>query len=222
MGNNHKNDEFLAQTITQLIIKKKPENVQQLVDLVRAETSIPRGEIIECIVKLQNQGKIKLKQLPEPPARQLSMHLKRYEGHWYWITLGFTLATAISVLTIAEDAYPLVYIRYVLGLIFILFLPGYAFTKAFFPMHTPFKTTSKNLDSAVRIALSIGMSLAIVPVVTFLLDYTPLGVRLVPILLSLLAVTLLFATVGVLREHKILLEKATPTPYEESNVGRSL
>lgn len=185
--------------------------MQQLVDLVRAETSIPREEIIERIVQLQNQGKISLKQLQEPPAKQLSMHLRRYEASWYWITLGLALATAISVLTIAEDAYPLVYIRNILGLIFILFLPGYAFTRAFFPTHMPFKTASKDLDSLIRIAISIGMSLAIVPVVTLILDYTPLGVRLTPILLSLLAITLLFATVGVMREHKISMKKATTT-----------
>jgi hypothetical protein len=221
LDKNHKRDEYLAQTITQLITQKKPQNVQQLVDLVRTETSIPHKEVIRHIIKLQNQGKINLNKLPEPPTKQLGMHLKTHEAYWYWTTLALTMATALSVFAIAEEAYPLVYIRYILGLILILFLPGYAFTKAFFPTHTPFKTSSKNLDLVVRIALSIGMSLAIVPLVTLLLDYTPLGVRLAPVLLTLLAITLLFATTGVIREHQILLRKAASTTDEESDVRRS-
>jgi hypothetical protein len=222
LDKNQKENELWAQTITELIKQKKPNSVRQLIDLVKAQTSRPEKEIVEQITRLQDQGTIKLEEIPEPTPQTLSLYLRKNEAYWFWITLILSIATTISVLTIAEEAYPLVYIRYVLGLVFILFLPGYAFTRAFFPTHTPFKAASRNLDSVVRIALSIGMSLAIVPVVTLFLDYTPLGVRLTPILLCLLAVTLLFATIGVLREHNILRKKATPTTTEESDVRSSL
>ena len=58
----------------------------------------------------------------------------------------------------------MVYARYLLGSLFVLFLPGYTFIKALFP--------AKQLDSIERTALSIGMSLALVPMIGLLLNYT--------------------------------------------------
>lgn len=185
-----------------LIKQEKPHTVQQLVQLAKAETSKPEEEIVEQIKRLQHQGIVRLEETKKPTAQTLSAYLRRPGAYWYWTTITLAVVTALCVLTIAEDAYPVAYIRYILGLIFILFLPGYGLVKALFPKRTPFKTSSRGLDSAVRIALSIGLSLAIVPLVTMFLDYTPLGVRLTPILLSVLAVTLVFATIGVAREHK--------------------
>jgi uncharacterized membrane protein len=109
----------------------------------------------------------------------------------------------ISVFAIAENTYPLVFIRYVLGGIFILWLPGYTFIKALFPTELPFKTSDRNLDIVERVVLSFGMSLALVPIVGLLLNYTPWGIRLTPITLNLTALTLTFATAAVIREYQL-------------------
>lgn len=58
-----------------------------------------------------------------------------------------------------------------------------------------------------RTALSIGMSLALVLIVGLLLNYTPRGIRLTPIVLSLVALTVVFAVAAVLREHQISISK---------------
>ena len=125
--------------------------------------------------------------------------------------MALTIATAIVVFTVPEDAFPLVYLRYVLGTIFVLWLPGYAFIKALFPQTLPFArglahslgTTEKNIDAIERVALSLGMSIALVPIIGLLLNYTPWGVRLTPIVLSLTAFTIIFATAAIVREHQI-------------------
>jgi uncharacterized membrane protein len=70
-----------------------------------------------------------------------------------------------------------------------LFLPGYALIKALFPTTVPIKTTSENLDNIERIALGLGMSLALVPIMGLILNYTPWGIRLTPITSNLLALT---------------------------------
>ena len=106
------------------------------------------------------------------------------------------------VFLVPENLYPLRYVRNVLGTVFVLWLPGYAFVKTLFPVHVPIKTSNENLDTIERIALSIGLSLALVPLVGLLLNYTPWGIRLVPIVLSLFVLTLVFATAAVLREHQ--------------------
>ena len=200
-------DAALTQTIIQLIKDKKPKNVQQLVDLTKDETSIPEPKILEHILQLQSQGKITLKELPTRPPQKLAAYLKTKEAHWYWITLILAIATALTVFTIPENAYPIVYVRHVLGTIFVLWLPGYTFIKALFPTKVPIQTSSEDLDKIERIALSIGLSLALVPIVGLLLNYTPWGIRLTPIVLSLFALTIIFATAAIIREH----QTKTPT-----------
>ena len=209
MNNNPREDSSLTQTIIQLTENKKPQNVQQLVNLVKEKTCIPESEIVEHIVRLQSQGKITLKPLPTPPPPKLNMYLKTKEAYWYWITLILAATTTITVFTIPEDAYPIVYIRYILGTLFVIWLPGYSFIKALFPTEPPLKTSSKSLDSIERLALSIGMSLALVPIIGLLLNYTPWGIRLTPIVLSLLALTAVFATAGIIREHQSQLKENT-------------
>jgi len=45
------------------------------------------------------------------------------------------------------------------------------------------------------------MSLALVPIAGLLLNYTPWGIRATPVTLSLLALTVAFATAALLREQ---------------------
>jgi Protein of unknown function (DUF1616) len=200
------NQDLAEQTLKEVILTttrgQKPETVDQLVHQIQQKfPSISEAEITEAILTLQNEGKLVLER-----KRPFPLSMKRFltsdSASWYWITCAFALAALISVLAIGEDSYPLIFIRYVLGGIFILWLPGYTFTKALFPTELPFKTTDKNLDSVERVVLSIGMSLALVPIVGLLLNYTPWGIRLTPIILSLTALTLTFASVAVIREYQ--------------------
>jgi len=204
---NKKTADPLTQTILQLIKEKKPTNVQQLINLTKEKTSLPEQTITEHILRLQSQRKIKLKELPATPPQKLAAYLRTKEAYWYWTTLALVAATTLTVFIIPENAYPLVYIRYVLGAIFVLWLPGYSFIRALFPEETQTKKTTKSLDQIERIALSLGMSLALVPIVGLLLNYTPWGIRLTPIVFSLLSLTAIFATAAIVREHRNKLGK---------------
>ena len=204
---NKKTEDPLTQTILQLIKEKKPTNAQQLVKLTEEKTSLPEQTIIEHVLRLQSQGKIKLKELPTRPPQKLATYLKTKKANWYWTTLALVAVTTLTVFIIPENAYPLVYVRYVLGAIFVLWLPGYSFIKALFPEETQTSRSTKSLDPIERIALSLGMSLALVPIVGLLLNYTPWGIRLTPIVLSLLSLTTIFATAAIVREHRNKLGK---------------
>ena len=207
--NQKSTEDALSQTIIQLIEEKKPKNLQQLVNLAKQETSIPEQKVIEHVLRLQSQGKITLKELPTQPPQKLGSYLKTKEAYWYWITLTLVTTTTLTAFTIPENAYPLVYIRYVLGAIFVLWLPGYSFIRALFPEEIQTKKSTKPLDPIERISLSLGMSLALVPIVGLLLNYTPWGIRLTPIVLSLLSLTTIFATAAIIREHRNKLRKET-------------
>jgi len=126
-------------------------------------------------------------------------YLLSSHSYWFWFINSLAIATALMVMSISEYSYPLVYTRYTLGSVFVLFLPGYTFIKALFP--------TKELDTFERIALSIGLSLALVPIILLLLNYTPWGIRINTVTLSLLTSTIIFATVSIIREYQIKLEK---------------
>jgi uncharacterized membrane protein len=83
-------------------------------------------------------------------------------------------------------------LRIVIGLPFILFFPGYALISTLFP-------EKKSLDIIERVALSFGVSIAIVPLIGFVLNYTSFGIRLEPILYSLAGFIILFSVVAMWR-----------------------
>ena len=80
-----------------------------------------------------------------------------------------------------------------------LFLPGYSLIAALFPR-------KDDLDGIERIALSFGLSIAIVPLLGLALNYTPFGIRLSPILVVLSVFTISLAICAYVRRSKILEE----------------
>ena len=105
------------------------------------------------------------------------------------LVITLTLACILFVLTPWLDETP---VRVVLGLLLVLFLPGYSLIAALFPRRD-------DLDGIERIALSFGLSIAVVPLLGLGLNYTPYGIRLVPVLLGLSLFTVLLAVVAGVR-----------------------
>jgi uncharacterized membrane protein len=87
-------------------------------------------------------------------------------------------------------------VRILMGLPLVLFLPGYALIAILFPR-------KDDLDGIERIALSFGLSIAITPLLGLALNYTPFGIRLVPILTILLVFTVSLAIGAWIRRGSI-------------------
>jgi uncharacterized membrane protein len=121
---------------------------------------------------------------------------------WYWTTIALAIVTTIMVFTIPENLVPLAYLRSLLGIVFILFLPGFTFMKTMFPAKLPIKSSSDKIDLIMRIALSFGTSMALMPVIGLFLYYTTWSISLTSVTLSLLAFVVFFATAALLQERK--------------------
>jgi Protein of unknown function (DUF1616) len=192
----------LTKSILQIVRERKPRDVNELVLLVRERFQLTENQVLEKILTLERQGKIKFEaQSPTPPLA-LSSYLETGQALWYWAIIAVATLTLVAVFLIPEDLQPWSYLRNVLGTIFVLLMPGYALIKALFPVNMPIKMSTESLDIAERIALSLGMSLVLVPLVGLLLNYTLLGIRLVPTVLSLFVLTVVFSTFAVFREHQ--------------------
>lgn len=84
----------------------------------------------------------------------------------------------------------------VLGLIFTLFSPGYTLVAALFPRRD-------DLDGVWRLALSFGLSIALVPLIGLALNYTPWGITLYPVLISILVFIIIAAGVAWYRRRRL-------------------
>jgi len=195
-------DELTATTIIKIINERKPQNVKQLVAIVKEEISAPEEKILEVVLTLQSQGKITLDNSSLHEAPKLATYFKTGQALWYWVTLAIAAITVAVVFTVPENFYPWSYLRNALGTVYVLLLPGYAVTKALFPTQVPIKTSTETLDSIERVALSLGMSIAIVPIIGLILNYTPWGISLTPVVISLFALTLISTTVALARERQ--------------------
>ena len=86
--------------------------------------------------------------------------------------------------------------RIILGLPIVLFFPGYTLLAALFPR-------KESLSYIERVALSFGVSIAVVPLIGLVLNYTPWGIRLYPIIISLFIFILAMSFIGWYRGRKL-------------------
>ncbi len=87
-------------------------------------------------------------------------------------------------------------LRIVLGLLFVIFFPGYTLLSALFPKRD-------KLSGIERVALSFGLSIAVVPLIGLILNYTPWGIRLYPILISITLFIIVTSSVSWYRHRKL-------------------
>jgi hypothetical protein len=191
----------ISNKILELTRITAPETTQKLLEIIDQELGIPKDIALKYIIELENQGKLRLSQPPEMIPKNLDDYLLTTHGLWFWINIVLSVVTAISVFTISDKNIPYIYIRYILGFIFVFILPGFSLIKFLFP--------TREMDNIERTAISIGTSLVLVPLVGFLLNFTPWGIRLTSITFSLLALTILLTFLGLMREYKEKLKAYT-------------
>ena len=98
------------------------------------------------------------------------MRVKIWDGLLPLNLLTILLIVAITF-TLSEP------LRIIFGLPFLLFFPGYTLLLALFPK-------KERVSGIERVALSFGISIAVVPLIGLILNYTPVGIKLEPVLYS--------------------------------------
>lgn len=87
-------------------------------------------------------------------------------------------------------------IRVTLGLIFIVFLSGYALVSALFPARSV-------ITDVERIALSISMSIVVVPIIGIILNFTKMGIRPGPMNISITLIIILLCIIANERRKRL-------------------
>ena len=116
---------------------------------------------------------------------------------WLEIVAGFTLVTLLATLFVSAE--PLIYVRYVLSFVFVVFLPGYCLVNILF--------IGKNrIDFVETLVLSVALSFGLTGLIGLFLGLSPIGIDFASITISLNAVVFALAAVAYVRKVK------TPLP----------
>jgi uncharacterized membrane protein len=97
-------------------------------------------------------------------------------------------------------------LRIVLTVPIILFIPGYCLIAALFPKEG-------DIDLPERIMLSIGISIAVVSLVGLGLNFTPWGIRLEPVIVSLTLFTWVMILIAAYRRGELPSEERFSMPF---------
>jgi len=192
MPSRKKKAESLNDLILRTLRTKKPTTVEELVRFVQEKSPASRETIADHVSQLKEEGRIELEE-PIPPPKEFREYLKSPWSRWFWYVVTVLVVTVLSGLLIPVEAGWFIVIRYALGFTFILFIPGYCFVEALFP-------EKGELDEIERFSLSIGLSLAISPLTALILNFTPWGIRTLPVFISLSLVTVAFGLFAVWRK----------------------
>lgn len=99
-------------------------------------------------------------------------------------------------------------LRIIIGIPFILFLPGYSLIAALYPR-------KNSIDNAERILWSIGLSVAIIPLTGLCLNLIPPGINLIPVIISMTSFIFCMSIVAWYRRRSL-------EEYERFSVSFSL
>jgi uncharacterized membrane protein len=100
------------------------------------------------------------------------------------------------------------FLRVIFGVPLVLFIPGYALIAALFP-------AARDIDGIERVALSFGLSIAIVPLTGLALNYTPWGIRLDPIVTCLSILTIGLCLAAQYRRAQLPADERFSVPFHE-------
>jgi len=178
---NPVNESKVAKQIETVVLEKSATKAIPLARLVKELTNeLPYNSdrIVSIVLGLQVGKKIVVR---EPvPYRRFMDYLLSPISFWFWELSGATMASLGFIFASSGLA---LFLRYIFGSILVLFLPGYAFVGFIY-----FKRD--DLDYLTRASVSFVMSLALTTLVGLALNFTPFGITLFAVALSLSAVTI--------------------------------
>jgi len=196
----------------------KSSNCVTVGDLVGGSKSIAQDARVAAreLYMMVKAGVVKIAD-PNPPSTFPAYLLSRYNVGFIsallMLALGViciystesssqTLLSASSQPLLHSLFTTLTFIRYVVGSIMVLFLPGYSLVEALYP-------GEGELSPLERLALSIGLSLALVPLTGLILNYTPWGIRLNSTVTALATLITLLLLASAYRKFKLMKLRAS-------------
>ncbi len=170
--------------------------------LQELDASLTFEEIRNAIIQLRDENKVILSEAHlKVGFMKYVMNISVNESLWLVV---FAIVGALATMFLIPQVMPWSMIRFIAGGTFLLFIPGYCLVRFLF--------SKKEMDVVERVALSIGLSFAVVPLIGLLLSFTPLGIRLDPLIASLSAFSITLVVVSTYRRFLQLKQGRVNSP----------
>lgn len=209
--NSHK-EKKIASEIKNFFKKNENATIKDLLKHADEKKLAEKKEILRIIEGLSDSGEIKL--LKEPVEKERK-EIKTYldflfdkKALDFWICLIVIIISLPLVLFVPDDALFtgnglyifLGVLRIIFGGIITIFLPGYALISILYPK-------KEDIDKLQKFGLSFGLSIVIVVLIGLILNFTPFGISLIPILFSIDLLILGFSIIFVVLRIRIYFAK---------------
>ncbi len=125
---------------------------------------------------------------------------------WLGIIILYTLLTLALAYVVPSDS-PLVAVRFLFGIVFVVFLPGYCLVNILF-------IGTNRLDPVEMVVLSVALSFGIAGLIGLFLGLSPIGITFIPLTISLSLITIVLAVIAFIRKRK---EPAAIQPAEQTS-----
>lgn len=184
-------NEGIERMVMEIMLKQNCRRVEELfIVLKKLDRSITSDEIHDAIRSLEEKKIVILAESRVPSS--FVHYLKTFRlNPPFWGTLVTTLLAIFTVLALPQqDSWSMA--RVIVAGAFIIFVPGHCL------MHLLF--SGKTLTIVEKLALSIGLSLAIATLVGMVLNYTFLGVTIETVVAIVATFNIALAAVNAYRD----------------------
>lgn len=196
-GKGH--EDSLRKLIGEVLKSKQPTSVGQLAEMIMNENpTMDEVEFAATVKVMASEGVFSLEQPSYQIKSALDYVFTATASGWLWATLVTTTLALIAV-ALTPDFFPFSIIRWVMGSILVLYLPGSTVLQLVF-------SSRSEIDPLERLLLKVGLSLAVVPIIGLILNFTPWGLRFIPITSSLGIFTIATSVAAATRDYLSIRE----------------
>ncbi len=200
-------DSYVPETVRKLILEtlhdRRFGTVADVVSKLE-DIGVPKAVTLRIIQDLAHEGKVILNIPGGPdeavmaPVTSWSQYLRSTLALDLWLTLLLLGLGILTTFTIPSDLFPLVIFRWIFSGLLLILVPGFAFVRCLFPF-------DRFIDRWERLALSIGLSVALAVLVAFGLNFTYWGITPAPTATGLSLITLASILIATYRRARILI-----------------
>jgi len=188
----------LRSLVRATIRRGHPVSVGQLARMLAEDAgTFDEAVFVDTIRSMVKDGSLELGRPSYEIYSVLDYLLAPTVSGWFWLIFWLTCISTFAIY-IVPNLFPLNVLRWVFGFLLIC-LPGYATIKLLFPY--------SELHPYERLALSIALSLAVIPILGFILNFTPWGIRFLPVLGSLGSYTIVAASLAAARSYLATVQR---------------
>lgn len=181
----------LEKNVFDVIKTQNPTDVNELIEILSTKYNIEREEALKTVIDLQDKNLIRFTEEETDRYSDLFSYIKSQDSRWYLAVIAASFIALFSVLLV-PDGSPLVFLRYLLGFLMVILLPGYSTLRALYDM--------RSISYAKIILMSLGISVCIASVIGVILNFTPWGLTPASTSLTQFVVILGLASFSVYRE----------------------